>query len=316
MLQGLSMIANLRRPRSFGCFLVLLLILCPVARPQSSLPDAPAPQPDLVAGNGAPPAYPAQNPFPPQAPRRRRIALPGLQPGYIPTPRQCLTQSCSERAPHRFCCQQNPVSFRRYLAENAYQIYTPETLARLAASDVFDPFNLLTIAGTSAYSVALDSHSPYGPGMMGWARYSGVAFTQDMTGEFFGTFLIPSLDGQNPHYFRKPNAPMIRRIAHCIYQPFWTVNDRGGGMVNYAVIAGTIADEAINTAYVPYQRVGWGPSAARIATAWGTDPIGNFITEFVPDVARHLNVKIVLVQRIINQVAIEEGAGTPTPPPP
>ena len=39
-------------------------------------------------------------------------------------------------------------------------------------------------------------------------------------------------------------------------------------------------------------------------------PIDNFITEFLPDVARHIHVQIVLVQRIINQVAKTEGGGT------
>jgi hypothetical protein len=38
-----------------------------------------------------------------------------------------------------------------------------------------------------------------------------------------------------------------------------------------------------------------------------TDPIGNAITEFVPDLARHVNVQVVLVQRVINRIAIIEG---------
>jgi hypothetical protein len=36
-------------------------------------------------------------------------------------------------------------------------------------------------------------------------------------------------------------------------------------------------------------------------------PIGNFITEFFPDVARHIHVQVVILQRIINQVAKTEG---------
>jgi hypothetical protein len=40
-----------------------------------------------------------------------------------------------------------------------------------------------------------------------------------------------------------------------------------------------------------------------------TDPIGNLITEFVPDLARHVNVHVVFVQRVIDQVAREEGVG-------
>jgi hypothetical protein len=34
-----------------------------------------------------------------------------------------------------------------------------------------------------------------------------------------------------------------------------------------------------------------------------TAPIDNFVTEFVPDVARRIHVRVVLIQRIIDQVA-------------
>jgi hypothetical protein len=277
------------------------------------------PQPDLLASasGAAPEPIPAlRQSFPLRATGRSGPSLPGLEPGYVPIPRRCLTNLCSERAPARVCCQQEPGVFRAYLAQNALHIYMPAELARLAARSIVDPFNLLTIAGTSAYSVATDSHSPYGPGMMGWAKLSGVALTQDMTGEFFGTFLIPSIDHEYPHYVRMPNAPLLRRIAHCIYQPFWTVSDMGQGMPNYSNIVGTMADEAVDIAYVPYQQQGWGPSAERIGTVWATDPIGNFLTEFVPDVARHVNVNVVFVQRIVNRVAVEEGGGISTTPVP
>ncbi len=296
-----------------GFALVALVFgTCSATQAQAPLPNAPVPHVELAATAVINP----QQPFPPQETRRKGLPLPALNPGYVPTPRPCQAQSCSALSPGRFCCQQQTGTFGSYLRQNAVHIYTPRELARLAARSVADPFNLLTIAGTSAYSVATDSHSSYGPGVEGWAKLSGVLLTQDMTGEFFGTFLIPSIDHEYPHYIRMPNAPLPRRIAHCLYQPFWTVSDTGRGMVNYSNVVGTIADEAVDISYVPYQRVGWGPSAERIATAWATAPIGNFITEFVPDVARHLNVNVVLVQRIIDRVAVEEGGGLSSTPAP
>jgi len=305
-----------RACRSAGLVL-LVFAACLGSRAQGPLPNAPMPQPDVVAGysfSGADPT--PQQPFPPQDTGRRGMPIPGLNPSYLPLPRHCLAESCSERTPQTACCQQEWGLFAAYLKHNAVPLDTPRELARLAARSVADPFNLLTIAGTSAYSVATDSHGPYGPGMMGWAKFSGVALTQDITGEFFGTFLIPSIDHEYPHYIRMPNASLPRRIAHCLYQPFWTVTDRGQGIVNYSNLVGTIADEGVDVMYVPYQQVGWGPSAERISTAWATAPIGNFITEFVPDLARHVNFNVVFVQRIIDRVADEEGGGfssTPIP---
>jgi hypothetical protein len=34
-----------------------------------------------------------------------------------------------------------------------------------------------------------------------------------------------------------------------------------------------------------------------------TAPIDNFVSEFLPDVARHVHIQVVIIQRVINQVA-------------
>ena len=88
----------------------------------------------------------------------------------------------------------------------------------LAVRNVIDPFNALTILGLAGIAIGSDSHSPYGPGMPGFARYVGVSYTEDMTGEFFGTFLISSLDHQDPHYHRMPTASIPRRVGHAMLQ--------------------------------------------------------------------------------------------------
>ena len=312
----------LRRTLSWAASIGFMLAFCCASRAQSrtaALPDAPLPQPEYMARNR--PLFPGalapapdpggQEAFPPALPAHRGENTEGLRPNWIPLPHRCIKRSCSAIAPQHSCCQSSHDAFRNYLQRYAVHIYTPHELGKLAISGVADPFNLLTILGTSAYSVAINPHSPYGPGVRGIAEQSGVTLSQDMTGEFFGTFLIPSLDHQDPHYRRLPNMPLARRIAHCAYQIFWTDSDTGQGMVNYSTILGSIADEAVGVTYLPYQRTSWGASAERIALGWATDPVGNYITEFVPDVASHINIRIVFLQRIINRVAIEEGATAP-----
>jgi hypothetical protein len=39
----------------------------------------------------------------------------------------------------------------------------------------------------------------------------------------------------------------------------------------------------------------------------GIAPTDNFITEFLPNIASHIHVRVVLVRGIINQVAIKDG---------
>ncbi len=195
--------------------------------------------------------------------------------------------------------------------ENGPQVkpLTPKEKAWLATKNVIDPFNAITILGESAISVAADSHSPVGPGFPGWGRAVGISYTEDITGEFFGTFLIPSIVHQDPHYHRMPTASIKRRIFHTASQVLWTQGDNGKGMLNYANIIGFGIDDEIANLYVPGRRTNVPASAERYGIGLATAPIDNVITEFLPDVARHVHVQIVVVQRIINQVANKDGNG-------
>ena len=199
--------------------------------------------------------------------------------------------------------------YARFLNGPQVMRLTPKQKAWLATRDVIDPFNAITILGNSAIYVGANSHSDYGPGMTGFGKNVGISYSQDVTGEFFDTFLIPSLVHQDPHYHRLPNASMKRRIAHALYQVIWTQGDDGNGMPNYANLAGFAIDDAIGDLYVPGQKTNMRASAKRYALGFALAPVDNFITEFAPDLARHIHVRVVLVQRIINQVAITESAG-------
>jgi hypothetical protein len=196
--------------------------------------------------------------------------------------------------------------------ENGPQVkpLTPEEKAWLATKNVMDPFNVITILGEAGISVAADSHSAYGPGMPGYGRYVGVSFTQDMIGEFFGTFLIPSIAHQDPHYHRMPHASYLRRALHTMDAVVWAQSDSGKGMLNYATLVGYGIDDEISNLYVPGQQTNGPASARRYAIGLATAPIDNVVTEFLPDVAKHIHVQIVVIQRIINQVASKDTGGT------
>jgi hypothetical protein len=193
--------------------------------------------------------------------------------------------------------------YQRFLDGPQVLHMTPEQKAWLAARNVADPFNALTIMGSSAIAVAANSHSPYGPGFTGWGRYVGVSFTQNMTAEFFNTFLIPSIVHQDPHYYRMPTASIKRRIAHVFYHTVWTQGDNGKGMLNYADLVGFGIDDEISNLYVPGRQTNARATAERYGIALALAPTDSAITEFLPDIARKIHIRIVLVQQIINQVA-------------
>jgi hypothetical protein len=258
-----------------------------VSRQRAPLPSAPLP-------NNVYPVRKVQNTW-----------VAPLAPPLLVAP--CTLGACVLKARQtHVCCQQSESRFRLYLHDQATHIYTPRELAVMAARDVVDPFNLLTIEGLAAIDTAASPHSIFGPGMKGFAKLSGVSITEDMTDEFVGTFLIPSIDHQDPHYHRMPNKSIPKRVLHTITQVFWTRSDTDRPMFNYSNVVGSMAEEAVATTYVPYQQTGWGAAAERVSLNYAFDPIGNMVTEFLPDVAKHVNFHVVFVQQIIYRAALSE----------
>ena len=74
-------------------------------------------------------------------------------------------------------------------------------------------------------------------------------------------------------------------------------------MLNYSNLVGAAIDDEIANLYVPGRRTSASATAQRYGIALATAPIGNFITEFLPDVASHIHIQVVVVQRIIDQIA-------------
>jgi hypothetical protein len=245
-------------------------------------------------------------PISPPAPGGLRVP-PASRPNIFGMRAQCLPDSSSPAEKVMSCSPDIPM-FARFLDSTAPLPLTPRQKFILATKNVSDPFNLLTIGAVSAISIASNANSQYGPGFPGFGKNVGVSFTQDATGEFFGTFLIPSLAHQDPHYHRMPNLSLRRRILHVLDEVVIAQSDAGTPMFNYATVVGTICTSSLGNVYVPGRKHNFGASTARIATSFATDPIGNAITEFVPDLARHVNFQVVVVQRLINRVAIAEGA--------
>jgi len=261
------------------------------ALPDSALPDSPEPQ------------TPAASPSAKKQPCPRKV-VGGSASGTAANPDPSPVAPQSESVP----CKMSWAS-RYELFANGPQDkpLRAKDKAWLAARNVADPFNHITILGEAAIAVGADSHSPYGPGMAGYGRYVGVSYTEDLTGEFFGTFLIPTIAHQDPHYHRMPKSGIPRRIFHASWQVFWTQADDGRGMLNYANLVGFAIDDGISNLYVPGRETTPSASARRYAIGLATAPIGNYITEFIPDLARHIHVQVVIIQRIINQVARSEG---------
>ena len=277
-----------------------------IARAEAAaLPDAPMPtlilsvpwQPMLQFGGG-----PGSVSSGASAQGRSTSALP-----LAPVMQTCAPDA-STLLSGTMSCAPTQHNFAHYLKSPLVAPLRPRDKFILATRDIFDPFNLLTILANATYSVESDSHGVYGPGVNGIAKDSGVNFTENVTGEYFGTFIVCSLAHQDPHYHREPFLPIRHRILHAIAQIAWTKSDTGRPMFNYANFVGGIATAVVSNTFVPGPgQQGWGNTSKNLALAFATSPSGNLVTEFLPDIASHINFHVVIFQRILNSVANENG---------
>jgi hypothetical protein len=206
-------------------------------------------------------------------------------------------------------CSELVYPYQRFLSTNIPVPLNWKQKGYLAAHFTTDPASLGTIIGISAISIALDSHTAYGPGLKGFGELAGISVLQNATAEFFGTFAVPSLMHQDPRYYRMPNRPFAKRILYSISRSYISRSDEGKTIPNYGVFAAYPIIGELSNLYVPGLETDGPSTAQRILTGLALDPVNNLVNEFLPDVAKRVHVRIIFVQQIFNNIALT-GSGT------
>lgn len=224
----------------------------------------------------------------------KMISFDPTKPGKIPPP-----------------CNELVYPYQKFLNTDVVIPMTWQQKGYFALHNWVDPGGLTTIVGISAINIAANPHTAYGPGMSGFGKLAGVSLLEDATGEFFGIFAVPSLTHQDPRYYRIGKGSIRHRILGAVSQSYIAYSDDGHRMPNYGVfLSYTIGGELANL-YVPGLQTDGASTATRIATGIALEPVNNLVTEFLPDVAKRVHVRIIFVQNILNNIAITPAA---TPP--
>ncbi|MDQ2925731.1 MAG: hypothetical protein M3R43_09285 [Acidobacteriota bacterium] len=276
----------------WACFLALHLALGATTLAaqmpggtESPLPNAPSAV-YAIANNDAVDQAALLPPCPPALGASTSPSLPDPQSTTAPAPPRCVNQ--------------NPL--RIVVDAEVRQPLTVRQKGLLAGRDIIDPFNLIVIAGEAGIGVAANSHSAYGPGFKGFGRAAGYDLLQDAQGEVFGTFLIPALAHEDPRYRRMQNASVPRRFLHALERTVIAQHDDGRNMPNYATLLTYPISAELSNLYVPGIQSDRPSTARRIAIGLATDPAGNLIAEFLPDLARRIHVRSVVIQEIVNRM--------------
>jgi hypothetical protein len=112
----------------------------------------------------------------------------------------------------------------------------------------------------------------------------------NLTGQFFSTFLYPSLFHQDPRYYRLGSGGVKARLGHALIHRLIAQSDSGKRMPNYSEWFGTVSSTALGNLYHPGNLRGFSPTASRVGFKLGNDVTWDVLREFWPEIAHKLHL--------------------------
>jgi hypothetical protein len=153
-----------------------------------------------------------------------------------------------------------------------------------------DPLSYIGAAWTASIAQIDHDDKPYRMGAAGFGRRYTAAITDNVTGQFFSTFLYPSLFHQDPRYYRQGSGGLKARLGHALIHRFVAVSDSGKPMPNYSEWFGTASSTALSNLYHPGNLRGFGPAASSVGFNVGNDMAWDVLREFWPEIAHKLHL--------------------------
>lgn len=158
----------------------------------------------------------------------------------------------------------------------------------LFVKNTADPLSFVGAAWDAGMAHVYHDDASYRQGMAGYGKRYSAAVADNAAGEFFGTFLYPSLFRQDPRYYRmgQGQGTPNQRMAHALAHRFVARSDSGKRMFNYSEWMTTISVKTLSNVYHPGNPRGFAPTASRVGFSVANDMAWDVLREFWPEVAR------------------------------
>ena len=165
---------------------------------------------------------------------------------------------------------------------------------KLFVQDTFEPVTFMIVGFSAGLAQAQNEDPGFGQGAEGFGRRFGAAFADQVSGEFFGTFLYPTLFHEDPRYYRMAHGNVGKRFGHAVSHAFITHRDSGKATFNFSEWAGTASSTALGNLYHSGNRRGFQPAARGVGYSVLTDIGWDTLREFWPEICKkgHLPFRI------------------------
>ena len=178
-----------------------------------------------------------------------------------------------------------------YRADQYRDIYKPLTTREkydIARRDSFDWPNYFLLAGYAVQSQIASGGFSHNGGLRGFAEFYGRAAGDQVIGAYVTEAIMPSLLHEDPRYFRLGTGSIWHRAYYAASRIVITRADDGHSRIFLSELLGNAGVVAITTSYYPESRSA-SEAFERYSQQLGNDAISNELTEFWPDIKRHLH---------------------------
>jgi len=152
-----------------------------------------------------------------------------------------------------------------------------------------EPSSPLPALVSAGYGQLTNSDPRYGSDEGAFGERLGAAFLRQASMRFFADSLLPTLDHEDPRYYRKASGGYAGRALHAAEFTFIDRSDSGQRTLNTSDIAGHLAASALTPGYYPHSS----RTSGVVFRTWGTSIAGaavnNLFLEFFPDIVNKLH---------------------------
>jgi hypothetical protein len=180
---------------------------------------------------------------------------------------------------------------------------TPREKFHLFFKSAFDPATVATVGLQAGLSQAVNEFPGYGQGMEGYGKRFGASLADEVSNNFWNSFVYPTLLKQDPRYFRLGRGSFGHRFSYSVKQEFVCHSDKGGRSFNFSSVLGAFTSGAISNLYYPGKTLirtipatatapaipvyendrGFALTMSRTAIGLGYGVAGGLFDEFWPD---------------------------------
>lgn len=177
-----------------------------------------------------------------------------------------------------------------YRAEQIQKTYKPLTAQEkyaIARSDSFDWPNYLMLAGFAMQAQVASGGFSHNGGFKSFSAYYARSVGDQIIGSYVTEAILPSLFHEDPRFFRLGTGSFVHRAYNAVSRIVIAQKDDGRHGFNFSELVGNAGVVAATSFYYPASQ---SPSEGfeRLAMSLGNDMISNMLTEFWPDIKRHL----------------------------